>query len=306
MIMLRAVLGFLALFAGYFAIGVVQADPSEPDKRFPAVKSPLPEKWDYVTPMKKVAARFKGTEGVVIHVGASDTIANPYTTWARQGKGKTAEDEAILKWMHTNANDKTDGWWLCRKEVVSHRAYTAESGLESAWLFDKGGEKAPGRWPGPPLPPLAKMLDDYKPRMVILEVGIYEAEAERPLADYRKNMARAFDLILERGIIPIPTTAPPIQAHRKTSKAYNEALRELARQRGLPLIDLEQEILQRRPDDWYGTLMTRMHLTATRASASPASAPTAENLRKSGFLLRGWVTVRKIAEVKRRVLEHED
>ena len=50
---------------------------------------PLREKWDYVAPMKKVAARFRGVEGVVLHVGGSMTIANPYGTWARSGKGKT-------------------------------------------------------------------------------------------------------------------------------------------------------------------------------------------------------------------------
>src|ERR1700732_3530973 len=111
MTMLRAVMGLLALSAALFADHVVQADPKNPDTRPPAVESPLAEKWDYAAPMKKVAARFKGNEGVVIHVGASDTIANPYTTWARSGKGKTAEDEAVLKWMHTDAKDKTDGWW---------------------------------------------------------------------------------------------------------------------------------------------------------------------------------------------------
>ncbi len=262
----------------------------------PALKSPLAEKWEYVAPMKKAAARFKGKEGVVMHVGASDTIANPYTTWARQGKGKTAEDQAVLKWMHTDAKDKTDGWWLCRMELVSHRAYTAESGLKSAMLFD-GGQLG--------LPPLAKMLEDYQPRIVVLEVGIYEVEEKRPLADYRKNMARALDMILAQGAIPIPTTEPPVKAQLETSKAYNETLRELARERGLPLIDLEQEILQRRPDDWYGTLMTRMHLTATRAGVNPASEPTAANLRESGFLLRGWLTVRKLGDVKRRVLDDE-
>ena len=68
---------------------------------------------------------------------------------------------------------------------------------------------------------------------------------------------------------------------------------------------MEQEILQRRPDDWYGTLMTRMHLTASRSGVGPSSEPTADNLRESGFLLRGWVTVRKIAEVKRRVLDQK-
>ncbi len=280
-----------------FGLADSQGDP-------PKVQSPLAEKWDYVPAMKKAAARFKGKEGVVIHIGASDTIANPYTTWARSGKGKTAEDEAVLKWMHTDAKDKTDGWWLCRQELVSHRSYTSEIGLESAWLFE-GGEPSPGRWPGAPLPPLSKMLDDYQPRMVVLEIGIYEAEKELPVENYRKNMAKALDLILDRGAIPIPTTAPPVKAHLKASTAYNEALRDLARERSLPLIDMEQEILQRRPDDWYGPLMTRMHLTASRAGVSPSSEPTPENLRESGFLLRGWVTVRKIAEVKRRVLDEK-
>ena len=269
------------------------------------IESPLSEKWDYAAPMKKVAARFKGKPGMVIHVGASDTIANPYTTWARLGKGKTPEDVAVLKWMNAGANNKTDGWWLCREEIVSHRAYTAESGLQSSWLF-KEGEKAPGRWPGAPLPPLDKMLDEYQPQFVVFEVGIYEAEEERPLADYKKNMGKALDMVLERGAIPIPGTCPPIKAHLKSSQAYNDALRDLAQERGLPLIDMEQEILKRRPDDWYGTLMTRMHLTASRAGVNPGSEPTEKNLRESGFLLRGWVTVRKIAEVKRRVLDRAE
>jgi hypothetical protein len=63
------------------------------------------------------------------------TIANPYGTWARNGKGKTPNDIAILKWMHTDTTDKRDGWWLCRTEVVHYRAYTAESGLKSAMLL---------------------------------------------------------------------------------------------------------------------------------------------------------------------------
>src|SRR4051794_24631648 len=33
-------------------------------------------------------------------------LANPYGTWPRTGKGKTPEDAAVLKWMHTDAKDK--------------------------------------------------------------------------------------------------------------------------------------------------------------------------------------------------------
>jgi hypothetical protein len=258
------------------------------------VAKPLAEGWDYAAPMKKVAGTFRGHEGVVIHVGGSMTIANPYGAWARNGKGKTRDDEAILKWMHTDKKDKTDGWWLCRTEVVHYRAYTAESGLKAAMLF-AGGKRG--------LPTLDKMLDDYKPRMVTIECGIYDIEDGVSLDDYRNNMGKAIDLIIARGAIPILNTIPPFKAQFEKTKQFNESLRSLAKDRGIPVIDLEREILNRRPDDWFGTLMNRIHLTAGAAGSSSDAEPKPENLRNSGYLLRGWLTVQKIAEIKQRVLD---
>jgi len=255
---------------------------------------PLAEGWDYVAPMKKVAERFRGVEGVVLHVGGSMTIANPYGDWPRNGKGRTDDDRAVLKWMHTGAHDKTDGWWLCRTEVVHYRAHTSESGLQSHMLL-QGGTRG--------LPPLEKLLAEYKPRIVVLEVGIYDVEEKRSAADYGKNMAKAIDLILEHGAVPVPTTIPPFKADLAGTKALNDALREIARERGLPLIDLEREILTRRPADWFGTLMKRIHLTAREGGGSTSAEPTPENLAKSGYQLRGWLTVRKIAEIKKRVID---
>lgn len=255
---------------------------------------PLAEAWDYAPAMKKVAARFKGIEGVVLHVGGSMTIANPYTDWSRNGKGRTPADDAILKWMHAGAKDKKDGWWLCRMEVVPYRAYTSESGLEAPMLF-AGGERG--------LPPLEKLLADYQPRMVTLECGIYDVENKRPRAEYEKTMGKALDLMLDRGVIPILNTIPPFKADLKTTREFNEALRNLAKERGIPVLDLEREIFSRRPDDWFGTLTTRIHLTASQAGGSSSAAPTAENLAKSGYLLRGYLTIQKIAEVKARVLD---
>src|SRR6516225_6091556 len=48
----------------------------------------IAEGWDYTQTMRKIAAKFTGKEGVVIHVGDSITHANPYCQWARYGKGK--------------------------------------------------------------------------------------------------------------------------------------------------------------------------------------------------------------------------
>lgn len=264
--------------------------------RFGAMRKeePLPESWDYTAAMKKVTTKFRGNEGVVIHVGGSMTIANPYSTWPRSGKGKTPDDIAILKWMHTEAKDKTDGWWLCRTELEHYRAYTSESGLKSAMLID-GGKRG--------LPTLVKMLDEYKPRIVTIECGIYDVEDGVTLEVYRKNMGKVLDLILDRGAIPVLNTIPPFKAQLERTKQFNEALRELAKDRGCPLLDLEREIFTRRSDDWFGTLVDRIHLTAGQTGGNPGAEPTTENLRKSGYQLRGWLTVRKIAEIKGRVLQ---
>jgi hypothetical protein len=272
---------FLVIPASAFAQGPVQ---------------PLAEAWDYAPAMKKVAAKFNGVEGVVLHVGGSMTIANPYTDWSRNGKGKTPADEAILTWMHAGTKDKKDGWWLCRMEVVPYRAYTSESGLESPMFF-AGGKRG--------LPTLEKILADYKPRMVTIEVGIYDVENKRPLAEYEKNMGKALDQIIAAGAIPILNTIPPFKADLARTRTYNEALRSLAKARGIPVLDLEREILERRPDDWYNTLMKRIHLTAREAGGNTAAEPTPANLRTSGYLLRGYLTVQKIAEVKSRVLDEK-
>ena len=292
---MRAAL-FLALFCSALVLKVQGAPSSSAPSTQPEIvrETPLAESWDYVPAMRKIAARFSGTEGVVLHVGGSMTIANPYTDWARNGKGKTPDDIAILKWMHSRSDDKTDGWWLCKTELVHYRAYTSESGLESPMLL-AGGKLG--------LPPLQKLLADYKPRMVTLEVGIYDVEGKRPVEEYRRNMAAALDLILDCGAIPILTTIPPFKANLPLTQTYNQALRELCRERGTPLLDIEREILLRRPTDWYGTLVNRIHLTARDGGGSSSAEPTPENLSKSGYLLRGYLTVQKIAEVKRRVLD---
>ncbi len=260
-------------------------------------ETPFPQAWDYAKDMKKVAERFRGRPGVVLHVGDSITYSNPYGQWARGGKGKTVEDNAVLTWMHSGADNDTDGWWLARFDhAEGGRSHTACSGIRADEMLAGGNRK---------MPALASMLDTYKPQMVVLMLGTNDASANRPVAAFRADMEKAVDLMLERGVICILSTIPPHPSKTELAKSYNEALRQLAKARGLPLIDYEQEILKRRPDDWNGTLLQKndVHPTTGQGGASSSSAPTAENLRNSGYLLRGWLSVQKIAEVKRTVLD---
>jgi hypothetical protein len=254
------------------------------------------EDYDYAEAMRQVAARFSGRPGVVLHLGDSITYSNAYSAWARGGRGKTAEDEAVLRWMHTGRRDDSDGWWLCSVDRPGNRSETAASGVRSD-EFLAGGKGG--------LPPLRKILDTYRPQAAVVMLGTNDASAGRDVAAYRADMERIVRLILERHAVPILSTIPPHPHRGDLARRYNEALRELARTHRLPLIDYEREILRRRPNDWNGTLLGKddVHPTAGSGDVTPSSEPTEENLRRSGYLLRGWLSVRKIAEVKSRVFD---
>lgn len=278
----------------------LRTEQNPPEKQTKEPKRPtlLAEDYDFVKPMKKILTGFKGRNGVVIHVGDSITYANPYGQWARFGQGKTEEDQAILKWMHVNANDDTDGWWLARVDRPGGRSETAASGIRVDQML-RGGRRG--------MLSLAEQLKKYKPQMVVLMLGTNDASANRPTDAYLADMTKAVDLILGNHVICILSTIPPHPGRRKLATAYNVGLRQLAKKRGLPLIDFEREILQRRPENWNGTLLGKndVHPSARSGETKPSSEPTEENLSSSGYLLRGWLSVQKIAEVKQKVIGTE-
>ncbi len=262
-----------------------------------ADEKPLPQAWEYAAAMKKVIAKSKGRPGVVIHVGDSITYANPYGQWARSGEGRSDDDRAALKWMHTGADDDTDGWYLARNDHPDGgRSNTACSGLRADELLAGGRNK---------MPPLAKLLEMYQPQVVVLMIGTNDAADGRMVANYQADVDKAVEKILAAGAVCILSTIPPYPGKMAVVKDYNEALRKLAKARQLPLIDFEQEILSRRPNDWDGTLLMKgdAHPSAEQGNTKPTSAPTADNLRNSGYLLRGWLSVKKIAEVKQAVFD---
>ncbi|HET6882946.1 MAG TPA: GDSL-type esterase/lipase family protein [Pirellulales bacterium] len=261
---------------------------------------PIAEAWDYVPAMREVTARAKGRPGVVLHVGDSMTYANPYGQWARVGAGKTAGDKAALEWMHTGADNDLDGWWLCRFDHPDGgRSYTAAGGLRLDELL-AGGKQG--------LSSLADLLDRYRPQAIVLMIGTNDVSAGRDRIQFRNELAAAVKLTLDRGVVLILSTIPPHHAAADLARRVNESIRDVARQHKLPLIDLEREILARRPDDWNGTLLSKddVHLSAVVGDVTSVSSPTDENLRQAGYLLRGWLSVRKLAEVKQRVFDAID
>jgi lysophospholipase L1-like esterase len=254
------------------------------------------ETWDYAAAMRAVAAKFTGTTGVVLHLGDSITYASPYTAWARAGNGKTREQEDVLRWSHCGEQNDRDGWYLASHDAADGRSLTAASGIR-ADQYLAGGFRG--------LPSLAEIIRRYRPQVAIVMLGTNDAAQHRTPEAYGRDMDAIITALLDHGTVVILSTIPPIYSDREAAPAYNAILWRLARTHNLPVIDFYGEILARRPGTtWNGTLlnMDNVHPTADQAGVTPTSAPTVGNLRESGYLLRGWLSVEKLIEVRRRAL----
>src|SRR5260221_2621823 len=202
---------------------------------------------DYADAMKKVAAKFTGKEGVVIHLGDSITYANQYGGWPRGGKGKNAQEEAALKWMHCNDNNDSDGWFLAGVARPGTRSDTAVSGIRS-YEFLEGGKSG--------IPPLAEVVKKYNPQIAVIMLGTNDLNGGRTPVQYKADMAKIIDIAIGNGTIPIVSTLPPIKGKDDAVKAFNAVLADLAKERKIPVIDFYGEIVKRRPTDWLGTLIS--------------------------------------------------
>lgn len=267
------------------------------ESRAPADFLGRKEGWDYAPAMRAVAERFTGTQGVVLHLGDSITVASPYTAWAREStEGKTPEDEAVLRWSHCGERNNRDGWYLASHDLPLGGTFTAAGGVR-ADQYLAGGFKG--------LPSLDEIVKTYHPQVAIVMLGTNDACQERSAADYARDVERIVSRLLDNGTIVILSTIPPIFFDPARAPAFNDAVWRIAERHRLPVIDYYGEILARRPGTtWNGTLLQQddVHPTADRAGVTCTSAPTPARVRESGYLLRGWLSVRKLAEVKRRAI----
>lgn len=250
------------------------------------------ENHDYVDATKKVAAKFIGTKGVYLQLGDSITYASPNTVWARNGEGHTDEEKAFLKWSHVNERNDKDGYYLASVDVPTGRSHTAASGVR-ADEFLKGGKGG--------LPPLRDIIKKYNPQLVLYMVGTNDVTADRKVEAYIKDVEEAIDLMHANGTVVILSTLPPYRGRPQMLNSYNIALRQLARRKEMPFIDLFNEMVAR-----AGSLLVKNYLSedGIHLSFRPAIGPaTDENLMKCGYLLRSYLSVHKGIEVKSRVFD---
>ena len=117
----------------------------------------------------------------------------------------------------------------------------------------------------------------------------------------------------------ILTTPPPRSGLLDKSKQFAEAVRRVAKDKKVPIIDYHAEILKRRPDDWDGTLPRFKDVQGSeyevptliaRDGVHPSYPKSHqdysdESLRCNGYALRSYLTLLAYADMIGRVLKEE-
>ena len=151
------------------------------------------------------------------------------------------------------------------------------------------------------IPSLAKQIETYNPQIVVMMLGTNDVGQNRPLDAYKADLETAVKTVLDNGTVLILTTLSPWQGKTELIGKYNDVIREVAKEHGLPLVDYYAAIMALSPKDWNGTIIGKGDAHPTAGDA--AAEPTDENFRKSGYLLRGYLTVKKLEEVKKNVID---
>jgi lysophospholipase L1-like esterase len=247
------------------------------------------ESYDYAPAMKEVAKKFKGTQGVIVLMGDSITYANQNTAWALAGAGQSAEVKAFLKWSHAGERNDLDGYHNARVDMPGNRSNTAASGVTTGGYLN-GGHGG--------LPALSEILKKFNPQMVVYMLGTNDVKQGQQPAAIIPNVEKSLDAILANGTIPILSTIPPMTGKNPQVEAYNAELKKLAEKKKIPLLDLfgEMKAVNADLDKW---LSDGVHLTFANAGG----APTAENFKNAGYLLRCYCNIMKMMEVKARVID---
>ena len=241
----------------------------------------------WVAPMAKVHSKFSGQKGTFAHFGDSITVTLAYWT--------------PLLYSRKNAPPEME------------QAYQLVKGYmkKQCWRDWKGGQFGNTgmmtiRWAHENV---ATWLKTMNPEVALIMFGTNDLNSV-PLAEYELKTRQVVWKCLDNGTVVILSTIPPKHGLAEKAAEYARAVRRIARDIKVPLIDFHAEILKRRPLDWDGamekfakykgydvpTLLSRdgVHPSNPKKYQDDYSA---DGLRSSGYVLRNYLALMKYAEV---------
>jgi len=253
------------------------------------------EPLSWVAPMKAVHARFTGLPGTVANFGDSITVTMAY--WAPLAETPKNMDEATARAHATLKQHVKPECWRAWKGPK----FGSEGRMTVRWAHAN----------------IETWLTALNPEMAIIMFGSNDVD-QMDAAEYETKLRDVVQRCLRNGTIVILTTPPPRHGRVEKSRQFADAVRKVAREQRLPLIDYAAEILRRRPDDWSGALPQfkntpgdeyQVPTLVARDGVHPSNPSkwvndfSADGLKHNGYALRNYLTLRACAEVIEHVLK---
>jgi hypothetical protein len=237
----------------------------------------------WVENMRIVHASFKGKAGTIAQYGDSISVTLAFF--------------APLQWEVKNPGDQ-------ETNLKNLRAYVAKE----CWNWkgpehgNQGGSEA--KWG---LDGIDGWLKKHNPEIALIMWGTNDSKHRAAGTGYKETLGKLVDKVLANGTIPVLYTIPPRgdQAGNKEVTArmeeYVKAVRELAAEKKVPLIDFYKEILDRQPENFHTTLLgDALHPSYPKEHQNNFSA---ESLKQSGYTLRNYLTLKMFGEIFDSVLK---
>lgn len=254
----------------------------------------------WVAAMREVHARgvrAKAVErGVIAHLGDSITYSMAY--FAPLQYARDAEMDAATR----DALERLQG----RIRTECYRWKGGDNGNYSGQTASWGSRNVE-RW-----------IDELRPEIAVVMFGTNDIR-RGSVADHERHLRALVGKCLERGVVVILSTIPPMHGHDEKVLEAVEAQRRIASEFRVPLVDLHAHVLRRRPDDWDGTReefgefsQWEVPTLISKDGVHPSNPRrwqrdyTEEGLRRNGFVLRTWLSLMACSEVIRTVLEGEE
>jgi len=235
-----------------------------------------------------------------------------------------------------NDPTNTNGWYLAAADTSGNRGMTANSGMQTGQFLSgdgNGGTAMPASTD--PATAAGYVADGStypnnlnatsmaaafsSAQFAVLMLGTNDSRNGVSVSQFTTNLSAIIDVLEAQHIVTILSTIPPNwdPTIDPVAVQYCQAISTLAMNRGLPLIDFRAEILARQPGtSWNGTLLNNndVHPTAgvngyTASSdpyangGNPATHLTGAACLNSGYLLRSWLTVQKMKQVKAGIVD---
>lgn len=245
--------------------------------------------------MKQVHSRFTGSGGTFAQFG--DSISVTMAFWAPlKWEAKHLDPRAsqaralVTRYMKPECWEKWKG-----PRFGNEGSMTIRWGLENV-----------DTW-----------LAALNPEVAVILFGSNDV-GQMDATEYEIKTRQVIQHCLTNGTIVILTTMPPRSGHFAKSKQFAAVARKLASELNLPLVDYSAQILQRRPEDWDGSLPQFKDLPGgdyevptliARDGVHPSNPKlwvndySEEGLRHNGYTLRNYLTLLAYADVIEQVLQ---